>query len=408
MFLDRKYKIMATVMKNQPVQRKYKVKKWMVFMIVAAICISVGFAAFQLKPATDTLEKEEKSTTKGLVVSVNSVKPATYAANITALGEVVPSIQITLKSQIEGQVVFLSDQLDTGNMVKKGELLVRIEQSAFQLQVAEANNRLAAATITLLREEREEKDARINWQQSGMEGDPASPLVLREPQLAAARMEVKAAKASLFHAKVMLEQTEIRAPFDAMIIRRNINPGETLFTADEIATLFGVESFEISVHIDQTSWALLPESLTDTGVKLLGTGQSASWQAAIIRKSYHLDHESRLRTLILQVQHPLDSTPQLLPGTFVRAEITGRQVQDLLQIPESAFTKQGLVWFVDRKKQLHKYQLEPLFYGNGVVYVSVPERIEDSPFQVAVSPNASFVNGLHVKPLQEKGIQDDT
>ena len=107
--------------------------------------------------------------------------------------------------------------------------------------------------------------------------------------------------------------------------------------------------------------------------------------------------------MILQVQRPLDHSPQLLPGTFVRAEITGRQIPDLLRIPESAFTQQGLVWFVDTKNQLRKYHLEPLFYGNGVVFIPVPEILENSPLLVAVSPNSSFVNGLIVQPLPEKG-----
>jgi len=399
---------MSKAMKKQPVQRRVKVKKWLFFMFVAIVCVAVGFAVFQLKPKKDTFVKAEKSETKGIVVSVHSVEPKTYAAKITALGEVVSSRQITMKSQVEGKVVFLSNKLETGNMVKEGELLLRVEQSAFQLQVAEANNRLATAKISLLKEEREKKDARTNWQLSGMKGKPASPLVLRKPQLAAAQSEVDAAKASLQYAKTMLGQTEIRAPYDAVVIRRHINSAEMLFAADEIATLFGVESVEVSIHLDPESWALLPESLQETGVTLFGTGQAASWQAVIIRKSYHLDQESRLRTLILQVQHPLECTPKLLPGTFVRAEITGRPIPGLLQIPESAFTKQGLVWLVDVKKQLHKYQLEPLFYDNGAVYVPVPETEDNSPLQVAVSPNASFVNGLHVKPSQEKGIQNDT
>jgi len=67
----------------------------------------------------------------------------------------------------------------------------------------------------------------------------------------------------------MLKNTEIRAPFAAMIIRRNINQDETLFTADEIATVFGVESVEISVHLAPANWSLLPEPVEDAEVTLL-------------------------------------------------------------------------------------------------------------------------------------------
>ena len=391
-----------------PEKEQYKMKKWMVFMIVVAACIFAGFMAFQLKPAAGKLAKIEASAATAMVVTVRSIEPATYAAKITAFGEVVPHRQVTIKTQVEGQIVFLSAQLETGKSVKKGELLVRMEQSAFRMQVAEANNRLAVAKINLLKEEREAKDARINWQQSGMKGDPDSPLVLRGPQLAAARSEVEAATASLLHARALLKQTEIRAPFDAIIIRRNVNPGEALFAADEIATLFAVGSVEIRVHIDPADWDLLPEPVLGTKATLYDTGQSASWQAVVAGKSSHLNRESRLRTLILQVRHPLDLTPQLLPGTFVRVEISGRPVPNLLRIPKSALTQQGIVWFVDDKKKLHKSHVDPLFYQNTVVYIPIAEILKERPLLLAVSPNSSFVSGLVVQPLPEKETPDDS
>jgi RND family efflux transporter MFP subunit len=312
-----------------------------------------------------------------------------------------------MRSRVEGQVVFVSERLETGSPVEEGELLVRLEQSGFRLRVAEAENRLAAAEISLMREEREAKDARENWHHSGIEGEPASPLVLREPQLAAARSDVKAARASLSYALTMLGHTEIRAPFAAVVVRRNINPGEMVFEADKVATLFGTGSVEIKVSIDSDSWLMLPELIGEAEATIYDTGQSASWQADVVRKSYHLDEESRLRTLILQVHHPMDQTPPLLPGTFVKVEITGRQVPHLLQIPESALTIQGLVWFVDHDRRLQKYHLDPVFYGKGVVYIPAPETTEKSPLLVAVFPNSGFINGQVVQPLPEKGVVDD-
>lgn len=389
--------------------RNKKMKKWLVFVVVAVACVLAVYTAFQLEPAAKKLKKNTTLPTKGMIVTVRSVNPGTYAAVITAFGEVVPHKQATIKTQVDGQVVFLSDQLETGNMVKKGELLARLEPSAFRMQVAEAENRLALAKINLLREEQEAKEARTNWQQSGLQGKPSSPLVLREPQLAAARSEVDAAGSTLEHAQIMLKNTAIRAPFDAMIIRRNINLGEILFTADEIATVFGVESAEISIHIDPANWSLLPEPAGDAQVSLFDTGQAASWQADVIRKSNHLNSKSRLRTLVLQVTQPLSRHPQLLPGTFVRAEITGRQVPDLLRIPESALTSQGLVWFVDSNNQLHKFAAEPLFFGKDVVFIPLPETIKKTSLLVAVSPNASFVSGLVIQPVTEKKrAQHDT
>ncbi len=386
--------------------RRFAMKRWRIFLLTAAICIPAVFTAFSLKPRTDKGINTGGVTAGKEIVTVRSVKPETCGAVIAAFGEVVPRRQITVKSQVQGRVIFLADQLETGNQVKKGALLVRVEQSAFRLQVAEAGNRLAVARINLMKEEREAKDAQTNWKQSGLRGEPASPLVLHVPQLAAARSEVKAARAALAYAQTMLRQTEIRAPFDAIIVRRNVNPGQVIFATDEITTLFGTESVEISIHLDPGNWDLLPKDVRQAKVTLFDTGKPANWPARVVRKSYHLDGQSRLRTLILRVEHPMDFSPPLLPGTFVRAEITGRQIPHLLRIPESALTKQGLVWFVDQTGRLRKHHLNPLFYTSGFACIPVPETTGQGPLRIAAFPNSSFIDGLTVQPLEQKETTD--
>ena len=334
-------------------------------------------------------------------VSTQSIEPEGHAAVIKALGEVVPLWQTAIKAQIDGQIVFLSKRLQVGHIVHQGELLSQIAKSDFEGRVAEAKSRLAAAKVRLLKEEREAWEARKNWKQSGIKGTPKSPLVLRKPQLAAARSEVKAAQAALAHAETLLGYTDIRAPFDGVILERSVNPGETLFAGDEVATLYGMDTAEVGVHLDAAQWALLPESIYDAKVKLIDPQQQATWDAHVARESRHLSRDSRLRTIFLQVKQPLRQTPPLLPGTFVRAEITGRAIPDLLCIPEAALTKQGVVWFVDRGNRLQSRRAESVFYGEGVVYIRTPEEIV-RPVRITIAPNSSFTSGLVVQPIAEK------
>lgn len=384
---------------------RQKERKWICFVIVVVLCIVAVVATFSIQPLKEASSKRDDIHMTGIPVTVRTVKPGKYSAVVTALGEVVPRWQVTLKSQVDGRIIYISDQLETGKSVKKGDVLIKIEQSAFQQQVAEANNRLAAAKVNMLQEEREAWEARKNWKLSGINGAPTSQLVLREPQMASARSEVEAAKASLIYANAMLGYTEIRAPFDAVIIKQGVNPGETLFAGDEVAVLYGVETAEVSVNLDSKKWELLADSIIGTKVKLYDIGQDASWHAEVVRSSQHLDRESRLRKLFMQIKRPVAQTPPLFPGTFVRAEMTGRIISDLLRIPESALTKQGLVWFVDHKNLLSAFQVEPVFHGRGVVFIKTPEKAIN-PMRVAVSPNSSFANGLVVKPKsEERGLQ---
>ena len=69
-------------------------------------------------------------------------------------------------------------------------------------------------------------------------------------------------------------------------------------------------------------------------------------------------------------------------------------------IPESARTKEGIVWFVDGEDRLLAHPSDPVFYGDGVVYIVNPRPGEER-LRVAVSPNAGFTDGLRVRPAME-------
>jgi RND family efflux transporter MFP subunit len=369
-----------------------------VFLGVTVLCGFVVFAVMSLKPEEKAAIKDVEGQFTGMPVSLRLVKPGTYPAIVKSFGEVVPLWQTIIKSQVDGQIIFLSENLRVGNIVKQGELLVQIEKSDFAMQVAEAKNRLAAAKVALLKEQREANQAHRDWERSKIKGNPESSLVLHKPQLEAAQSELAAARAALARAETLLQYTDVSTPFDGVIMQCMVSRRETLFTGGEIATIFGLDTVEVSVNLDAEQWALLPESIADADVRLYDPRRTSSWTARVVRESRHLDRNSRLRTLFFQVKHPLEQTPPLLPGTFVQAEITGRSISGLLCIPEAALTKQGLVWFADRENHLQPKRLEPVFYGEGIVFIRTPEDMEES-LRVAISPNSSFVSGLRVKPI---------
>jgi RND family efflux transporter MFP subunit len=382
-------------------------RKWqrpLVFIGVATLCSLTVFVVLSSEPEESITIQKDVTQTSGMPVSVRGVEPKSYPAVVKSFGEVVPLWQTAIKAQVDGQITFLSDNLRVGSIVKQGELLVRIEKSEFEMQVAEARNRLSAAKVVLLKEQREARQARKDWERSNIGSKPDSPLVLRTPQLEAAKSELEAAQTALARAQVLLQYTDVHAPFDGVIMQSMVSLGEALFTGGEIATIYGLDTVEVGIHLDEEQWALLPEPIMETNVRLHtppGTSKS-NWKAQVARESRHLDRESRLRTLFVQVKQPLEQMPPLLPGTFVQAEMTGRDIPELVKIPEPALTKQGLVWFVDQENRLQPRRVDPGFYGEGVVYIHVPADIE-TPIRIAESPNTSFVSGLKVNPIAAKG-----
>lgn len=374
-------------------------KRVVLFITMGFICIGIAHFMLTREPA-HSAEVKEAAEQKGVPVTVQTVAPVAYPSMISVLGEVRPVWECQVKAQVEGPIDDVSDWLRVGYIVTNGQWLIKFDSSAYEMQVAEAASQLAAAEVTLLREEEEAKEAVASWERSGMQGEPSSLLALRGPQLREAGANFEAAQKALARAQKLLSETTLCAPFNGLIVERNVSKGDTLFLGDVVATLYGIARFEITVHLNAEQWTMLPSDFSKTHVVLRNMEQHGIWTANVTRVSGHLDRGSRLRTLYLSVENPLDCSPPLLPGTFVRATLTGRTIPNLLRIPEASLTKRSEIWYMDSTECLAHFRADPVFYEDGFVYVRAPEHTEQ-PMQIALRPNGSFTTGLRIQPLHE-------
>ena len=366
-------------------------------LLVTALCCAAALA-FWLQPANDPESADSTDGAPALrPVTVKPVVPRSYTTTVDAAGEVSPQWETNLKSPIEGLVLAVSADLKPGCRVHRNQVLVTLEASAYDARVAQAEARLAAAEVHLLTQTREAREARLNWQRSGLPGKPASPLALRQPQLDAAVKEVAAARSTLERARQELRYTRIRAPFDGIIGIRHVNPGEMLFPGDPVATIIGTDQVVIALPLDAAQWARLTRAWQGAPVTVHDPLQDARWPATIVRSGGRLDNTSRLRTLYLEVERPLDRTPPLLPGTFVQVSLPGEKRSDLLCLPESAVTRKGDVWYVDAGNRLQRFAAGPLFRRHGSVYVRAPESAKDG-LHIVLTPTVNVIAGTRVQP----------
>ncbi len=337
-------------------------------------------------------------------VSVIKVVAGNYASEVKAYGAAKPHFNITLTAQVAGQIDSISDQFETGKRLKKNTIMARLENSDYQAAVESARQALSSAKVSLLEEERQGLQALSEWKSSGLEGEPDSDLVLRKPQLAAAKATVKQAEASLKAAEKDLSQSAIKAPFDALVINRAVSPGGYVQTGAEVATLYSTDRVEISVALSAQEWNNLPSlAILNSGkwpVEIESVEDHHIWQGRILRAEQNLNVETRQRSLIIAVDEPLDLEPALFPGTFVSAHITGRNVAGVWKLPNSALSQRGEVWYVSTDNTLQKFSASPLFSSSGYIYIQPPESLNNTPVMILVSPLNSYLEGMAVNPVE--------
>ena len=337
-------------------------------------------------------------------VSVIKVVAGSYASEVKAYGAAKPHFDITLTAQVAGQIDSISDQFETGKRLKKNTIMARLENSEYQAAVESARQALSSAKVSLLEEERQGLQALSEWKSSGLEGEPDSDLVLRKPQLAAAKATVKQAEASLKAAEKDLSQSAIKAPFDALVINRAVSPGGYVQTGSEVATLYSTDRVEISVALSAQEWNNLPSlAILNSGkwpVEVESVEDHHIWQGRVLRAEQNLNVETRQRSLIIAVDEPLDLEPALFPGTFVSAHITGRNVAGVWKLPNSALSQRGEVWYVSADNTLQKFSASPLFSSSGYIYIQPPESLNNTPVMILVSPLNSYLEGMAVNPVE--------
>jgi RND family efflux transporter MFP subunit len=382
--------------------------QWIVFfaavflLIVTVVAIQHRIAAQAARPAP-----VKKISRQHPAVSVVTVQSDSYNAQVTAYGAASPHYELTLTAQVAGQVDRLASNFEAGYKLKKGDVIVFLEGSDYQAQVAAAEKHLSDARLILLEEERQALQAKVEWDASEVKGEPASALVLRQPQLAAAKAAVTKAEADLISARKNLNHTRILAPFDALVVQRHISPGSYLQAGTPVATLYSTDRVEIAADLSAEDWAKLPEAAKlNSGqwpVMLNHVQNGQKWCGRILRAQHHLDANTRQRGLILALDHPLDSDPPLLPGTFVKATIPGRRLESLWKLPGSALSQKGEIWYVQADDTLSSFSAKPLFSDGDVIYVSVPDTLKGREQNVLVHPLNSYLVGMRVNPVQETG-----
>lgn len=336
-------------------------------------------------------------------VAVTTVTPQAYSAKISGFGEAEAHYSLSLTAQVSGQVKSVSPSFESGHILRKGELLLQLDATEYTAAVAAAKSDLAQNRLSLLEEERQVKQAQAEWASSGMTGQPDSELVLRAPQLAAAKALVENSQAALDLAEENLAKTEIRAPFDCLIVSRDISPGSYLQAGTTTAALYSIDRVEIPIKLSSKEWDTLPDeaSFTGTPVTLTAVDNGRRWQGEINRVERQVDTETRQRTVVIAVETPFSLTSPLLPGTFVRADIEGRMVDNLWQLPASALSQRGEIWYVTDGR-LNKFSAETVFSYQNTIFISVPEQLRTAEQQVVNHPLSSYLTGMEVRPREEK------
>ncbi len=293
-------------------------------VIATAILVAVATAAVLLKPKDNVVPPSKYRTSIADRGAINQI--------VTATGTINPVALINVGSQVSGTVAEL--HADFNDRVKKGQVLLKLEPTIFNAQVAQAEANIASARASLRLAQ-----ATFERNQQLVAQNFVSSLALdqsrREMDVAAANL--KLAQAQLDRARADLNNSVIRSPIDGVVIKRTIDLGQTVAASFNTPNLFQIANDLTKMQIDT--------SVSEADVGQLKDGLPARFvvDAYPDREFNATMRQFRLAPNVVQnvvtynVVLDVDNTDELLkPGMTAQVRLVVANRPDVLRIPTTA------------------------------------------------------------------------
>ena len=293
-------------------------------------------------------------------VEVQPVIPRSYQVNIDSFGIVKPRTESVLVSQAGGQINQINPNFRDGGFFEQGDILLTIDDRDHRADVKVSQANLLEAKQQLAEEQARGKQAEADWKRLGKGGTP-NDLVLRKPQLEAAKAKVLSAEAQLEKAQLALERTQIIAPYAGRILNKHVDVGQVVSTNTQLADIYAVDYVEIRLPINNQDLALItlpeefrfndsPDKDYNRVVFTADIGNNQQWYGQVVRTEGAIDENSQQLYIVAQIDNPYGRQNTNRPikiGQYVNASITGKRLDNVLVIDNRAVYQGSYVYIVE-------------------------------------------------------------
>lgn len=361
----------------------FKTSKIWVPVLMLSASILAAMAMYANRPDTSISAPEVKP----FLVDVAEVFQEDLRIPVQAQGAVTPHRETTLISEVAGRILDVSPSFNAGGYVRKGEVLVRINESDYQANLLRAAATVESAEANLAQEKGRAEVAFKEWKQlpkNTRRSQDATDLYLRKPQLEQAEAQLLSARADLDKARDDLDRTVIRAPYDALIKSKRSDLGQYVSPGTPLAEVFSTDYAEVRLAIPQGKISYLdlpgvrgyPEGVEPPLVDLYTdiSGDVTHWKARLVRTEGLVDERSRVLFVVARIEDPYalqvgESRP-LRIGSFVKANIVGRQFENLVVLPRYVMRAGNQLWVVDDQLKLRNRKVSTLRTQGNEIYVT--------------------------------------
>jgi membrane fusion protein (multidrug efflux system) len=300
--------------------------------VVVIIAVLGGIKTWQIRAMVSGGEQGMPPTT----VTSAEVKQENWPPLLSAIGSISPVQGATISSELAGTVAEVG--FESGAVVKKGDLLVRLDISAEEAQLRTA-------------------EADLEWARSDLQRnrDLAARKVISKAELDAAESKFKQKEGTVDNMRAMIGKKTMRAPFDGIAGIRVVNVGQMVNAGQQIVPLQSLDPVYVDFALPEQRLAELSNGLEVNVRADAFPGRQFRGTLTAINSAVDV----ATRNISLQGTLP-NPDRALRPGMFAKVDVVLPQKKPVLVIPATAvsYAPYGDSVFVIEKKKDEKTKTE--------------------------------------------------
>lgn len=364
-----------------------------VLLITAIFVVAIGAAVglSQMKPPPETKDVGKLD----VLVDVLRLEQTVATFTIQSQGTVRPRTETILSAEVSGAIVSISPKFVAGGIFAEGEELMRIDPTNYEVALEQAQ--------ALLKQRQIEFDGAEKLKNQGYRA---------ESEWASAAAALASAKAELVKARRNLDRTFIHLPYDGMVRSKEADLGQYVNPGTRLSVTFATDYAEVRLPLTDQDLAFIdlpsPADIKRTGqadgpvveLSAVQAGQDVNWEARIVRTEGVVDEKNRVTYAVARIEDPYmmhDNTGSGSPlpmGTFVRADIKGLTVDNVIRVPRLALRGKDQLLFIDDDNRLRIRVVDVLRADADYAYVQDGAVAGE---RIAVTAIESPINGMKVR-----------
>ena len=306
-----------------------------IIVLVVVAAIGAGAWTYYVRHSAVELTVNTAPITRGEIVDA-----------VASTGTLQAVVSVTVGSQVSGNISWLG--ADFNSIVKKGQVIAKLDPTLFQAQVSQSAANLANAKAQILKDQASLAYAKTTLQrntdlqkrgivtQDALDASKASADQLAA-QVEVDQAQIKQAQAQLETSQTNLNHTIITSPIDGIVTQRSVDVGQTVAASMTAPVIFIIAAdltkMQVSANIDESDVGRVRPNQAVTfrvdaypGVDFTGTVSQIRLNPIVV---------NNVTTYATIVNVPNDDL-RLKPGMTANLKVQVNRRADALRVPNTA------------------------------------------------------------------------